>query len=86
MKHRCCTYNIHEDILWLIKLPDTKTSTLFSAIKDVLIRCSLSLAQYRGQAYDGVANMSGMKQGVQALLVKSEANSISSPIISTFCP
>ena len=85
MKHRCCTYNIHEDILGLIKLPDTKTLTLFSAIKDVLIRCSLPLAQCHGQAYDGVANMSGMKQGVQALL-KSEANSVSSPIITTLCP
>ena len=68
-----CSYNIHEDILGLIRLPDTKALTIFSAIKDVLIRCSLPLAQCRGQAYDGAANMSGTKRGVQAL-VKSEVN------------
>ena len=63
---------IHEDVLRLIQLPDTKAVTIFYAIKDILIRCSLPLSQCRGQAFDGAANMSGIKNGVQAL-VKSEA-------------
>ena len=63
---------IHEDVLGLIQLPDTKAATIFCAIKDILIRCSLPLPQCRGQAFDGAANMSGIKNGVQAL-VKSEA-------------
>lgn len=37
-------------------------------IKDVLIRCSLPLSQCRGQAYDGASNMSGIHNGVQALV------------------
>lgn len=59
-------YNIHEDVLG----PDTKSDTLFSVIKDVLVRCSLSLSMCRGQAYDGAANMSGIRSGVQALVKK----------------
>lgn len=67
------SFTIHEDVLGLIQLPDTKAVTIFHAIKDVLIRCSLPLSQCRGQAFDGAANMSGVKHGVQAL-VKSEAS------------
>ena len=66
-------YTIHEDTLGLIQLPDTKSRTIFDAIKDILIRCSLPLSQCRGQAFDGAANMSGIRNGVQAL-VKSEAS------------
>ena len=62
---------IHEDVLGLIQLPDTKAAAIFCAIKDIL-RCSLPLSQCRGQAFDGAANMSGIKNRVQAL-VKSEA-------------
>ena len=66
-------YNIHEDTLGLIQLPNTKAVTIFSSIKDVLIRCSLPISQCRGQAFDGASNMSGIKNGVQAL-IKKEAN------------
>ena len=65
-------YEIHEDPLGLVQLPDTKAETLFSVIKDVLIRCSLPIVLCRGQAYDGASNMSGIRNGVQAL-VKREA-------------
>lgn len=63
-------YDIHEDVLGLVQLPDTKSETLFSVIKDVLIRCTLPLCMCRGQAYDGAANMSGIRNGVQALMKK----------------
>ena len=55
----------------LFQLPDAKAQTLLSVIKDVLIRCSLPLSQCRGQAFDGAVNMSGIRNGVQAL-VKQE--------------
>ena len=64
---------VHEDTLGLFQLPNTKSTTLFHVIKDILIRCSLSLSQCRGQAFDGASNMSGIRNGVQAL-VKSEAS------------
>lgn len=36
------SYEIHEYTLALIQLPNTKAETIFLAIKDMLIRCSLS--------------------------------------------
>ena len=59
-------YQIYEDPIGLVQLPDTKAQTIFSVIKDLLIRCSLPLSQCRGQAFDGAANMSGVRNGVQA--------------------
>lgn len=64
-------YAIHEDVLGLFQLPDTRAATIFSAIKDILIRCTLPIVQCRGQAFDGASNMSGANNGVQAL-VKGE--------------
>lgn len=63
-------YNIHEETLGLIQPPNTRAETIFDAIKDILIRCSLPIAQCRGQAFDGAANMSGIRKGVQALIKK----------------
>lgn len=64
-------YVIHEDVLGLFQLPDTRAATIFSAIKHILIRCTLPISQCRGQAFDGASNMSGPNNGVQAL-VKGE--------------
>ena len=38
-----------------------------------VVHCSLPLSKCIGQAYDGAANMSGIRNGVQAL-VKNESN------------
>ena len=57
-------YDIHEDTLGLVQLPNTKVATIFSVIKDVLIRCLLPISQCRGQAFDGANNMSGIRNGV----------------------
>lgn len=65
-------YNIYEECIGLVQLPDTRAHTIFTLIKDLLIRCSLPLSQCRGQAFDGAANMSGIRNGVQALLKKEE--------------
>ena len=65
-------YSIHEESVGLIQLPDTKAQTLFNVIKEVLIRCSLPLSQWRGQAYNGTSNMNGVHNGVQALFKYEE--------------
>lgn len=65
-------YSIHEAPLGLFELPNTMASTIFKAIKDIFTRCSLSFSKCTGQAYDGASNMSGIRNGVQAL-VKKEA-------------
>ena len=62
-------YCINEHTIGLLQLPNTLAETIFQAEKDILIRCSLPINQCRGQAYDGAANMSGIRKGVQALYV-----------------
>ena len=66
-------YQIHEEPLGLYQLPDTKAITIYKSIKDILTRCSLPLSQCIGQAYDGASNMSGVRNGVQALVKKEES-------------
>ena len=66
-------YTIHEDTLCLVQLENTRAETLFSVLNDFLIWCSLPINLCRGQAYDGASNMSGVCNGVQAL-VKRVAN------------
>jgi len=58
------SYEINEDFIGLVHVPNITASVLTEAIKDVLIRCSLPLVQCRGQAYDGAANMMGHLRGV----------------------
>ena len=79
-EHMCITiryvdscYDVHEIPLGLVQLPNTTALTLFHVIKDVLVRCSLPIANCIGEAYDGAANMSGVHNGLQALM-KKETN------------
>ena len=67
-------YQINESALGLFQLPDTKGLTIFSAIKDLLVRCNLPMGKCIGQAYDGAGNMSGIRNGVQALVKKECGN------------
>ena len=56
----------------LIHVASTDANTLASLIQDCLIRFSLPISQYRGQAYDGAANMSGYISGVAARIQRIE--------------
>ena len=47
-------------------------ASLASFLKDILLRCNLSLNQCRGQAYDGASNMSGCFNGVASRLRSEE--------------
>lgn len=47
------------------------------AIKDILVRCALPLAQCRGQGYDGASNMMGHLRGVATQIKAEEAAAIS---------
>ena len=66
-------YQISEDTLGLMELPNTKVLTIYKQVKDILIRCCLPLSQCRGQDYDGASNMSGIRNGVQALVKQEES-------------
>ena len=57
-------YVAHEDPISLLSLPNTFAETVYSVLKDLLLRCDLSLKLCRGQAYDGASVMQGNKSGV----------------------
>lgn len=48
------------------EMESTSAETLFCALNDALLRMGLSWSDCRGQCYDGAANMSGCRSGVQA--------------------
>ena len=60
-----------------------KCSRSVHVIKDVLSRCSLSIANCVGQAYDAAACMSGIHNGVQALMKKEAVNCLYYPLALT---
>ena len=59
-------YAISEDPVSLVDIDDTFSNTLVRAVKGVLARANLQLNMCRGQAYDGAANMQGIRNGVAA--------------------
>ena len=65
-------YAIHEDFLGLMQLPNITAHVILTALKDVLVRCNLSLARCRGQGYDGASNMSGHVNGVATKLLEEQ--------------
>ena len=61
-------YIIYEEFIGMVHVPDTRASTLTTAIKDVSTRCMLPLDNCRGQAYDSASNMMGRLTGVATQL------------------
>ena len=61
----------YEDPVGLVCLPNTTADTITQVLKDLLIRCDLSVSLCRGQAYDGASTMQGIRKGV-ATQIQSE--------------
>ena len=57
-------FTIHEDFIGLVQVTDTKASTIFVSIKDVLLRLGLPMNMCRGQGYDGASNFMGHLKSV----------------------
>ena len=55
------TYDIREDSIGLCRVPNTSAHTLYTVIKDALIRCNLLISLCQGQAYDSATTMLGKK-------------------------
>jgi len=60
--------NICEDFIGLYQTTNTKATTLFEIVQDILRRLGLSIEKLRGQCYDGAANMSGEFKGLQKMI------------------
>ena len=57
-------FDINEDFIGLVELTDTKASTIFFSIKDVLLRLGLLMNRCRAKGYDGASNFMGHMNGV----------------------
>ena len=66
------SYEVSEDPIGLVKVPKTDSETLYSTLRDILVRCMLPLEKLRGQAYDGASNMSGHIRGVAARVKREQ--------------
>jgi len=69
-------YEVIEDFLGLKELPDTKANTIHHEVKEFLMKCPLSISQCRGQAYDEASNISGIRNGAQALFKQDEPKAL----------
>lgn len=65
-----------EIFLGFYEVENTTAASLYSVIKDILIRFDLPLSNCRGQCYDGARNMAGGKNGVQAKILGDERKAL----------
>ena len=65
---------IKEEFLGLHATPKCDLETLTTIIKSCPLSLNLPLSNWRGQAYDGAANMRGNISGVQARIKESKHN------------
>ena len=56
--------DVFEDFMGFYEIPDIKSSTIVSVIKDIMIIFELQFDTCRGQYYDGASNMLVKKSGV----------------------
>ena len=80
-------FEVSEDFVGFYELSNIKSETIVNSIKDILIRCHLSLDNCRGQTYDGASNMMGKRSGVSAenlsRTTKSKGNSLSGTLFKS---
>ena len=60
----------HETFLGFYEIPDIKSSTIVSVIKEILTRYQLSMENFRGQCYDGASNILGKTSEIAVELQK----------------
>ena len=64
-------FEVFEEFLGLYSVPSIDAASLFSVIRDTLVRLNLPFSKIRGQCYDGCSTMSGSRSGI-AKRVKDE--------------
>ena len=67
---------VHKDFVGYYELPDIKSDTIVTSIKDSLIRMHLSLNDLRAQAYDGASNMFGKNTGVPVQIAAEQSKAL----------
>ena len=69
-------YEVHEDLLGLKELPDSKAMTIHRKGREFLMNYPLSFCQCRGQVYEGACNMSGIRNDRQALFKQDKPKAL----------
>jgi hypothetical protein len=59
-----------ERFIGVVKVDDTCSLSLKEAIEALLVSHGLTMAQIRGQGYDGASNMKGEIKGLKALIMQ----------------
>ena len=73
----------HENVIGMYNVGTIDAKTLTDALEDVLLRAGLKIHNCRGQCYDGAANMSGSKTGVQSHFLQREPQALSPIVMGT---
>ena len=68
--------NAHKEFIGLYQVSTIAASSLVSAIRDVLLRMNVNIADCRGQCYDGASNMSGARKGVATIITQEESRAL----------
>ena len=69
-------FNVSEDFIGFYELTNIKSETIVKAIKDILLRCHLSLENCRGQTYDGASNMMGKRSGASTKILEEQPKAV----------
>ena len=67
---------VHEDFVGYYELPDIKSDTIVTAIKDSLIRMQLSLNDFGAQAYDGASSMFAKNTGISVQIAAEQPKAL----------
>ena len=70
------SFSVNEDLIGFYQVDNITASTLFSSLKDVLLRLNISISNCRAQCYDGASNMVGVRSGVASLVKREEPRAI----------
>ena len=65
-------FNVHEYFLGMVTMSSTTGERIADTIRDVLLHLNIDIhvCHYRGQVYDGAANMKGVHKGVKTRIQK----------------
>ena len=65
-------FDAHKDFVGMYAVESIKADMLVQVLKDTLLQMNLPIANWRGQYYDGAANMAGARHGVTAQILLEE--------------
>jgi len=69
-------FDVFEDFVGFYEIENIKSDTIVKSIKDILLRCHLSLDNCRGQTYDGASNMMGVRSGVSTQITQEQPKAV----------